>query len=52
MESFENLVGLKSGDIEKAAPNFTGGEATGREACDDAKVISAAFQSLPEVWIS
>lgn len=51
MESFKDLVGLKGGHIDEAAPNFTGGEATGREARDDTKVIGAAFESLPEVRI-
>ena len=51
MESCKDLGGLKGGHIEEAAPNFGAGEATGREARDDAEVVGAAFEGSPEVGI-
>ena len=51
VESREDLGGLEGGHIEEAAPDFGGGEAAGREACDDSEVVGAAFESAPEVGV-
>ena len=51
MESCEDLGGLGGGYIEEAAPDFGGREAAGREARDDAEVVGAAFEGVPEVGV-
>ena len=51
VESREHFGGLEAGHVEEAAPDFSGGETAGRKACDDAKVVGAAFESTPEVGI-
>ena len=51
VESREYFSGLEGGHIEEAAPNFTRGETAGCKACDDAKVVGAAFKGTPEVGI-
>ena len=51
VESREYFGGLEGGHIEEAAPDFGGGETAGRKACDDAKVVGAAFEGTPEVGI-
>ena len=51
MEGREDLAGLESRHVEKAAPDFGGGEAAGREARNDAEVVGAAFEGAPEVGV-
>jgi hypothetical protein len=51
VECCEDLGGLVGGHIEEAAPDFGRGEAAGREACDDAKVVGAALEGAPEVRV-
>ena len=51
VESREDLGGLKGRQIQEAAPDFRGGEAADREACDDTEVVGAAFESTPKVRI-
>lgn len=51
VESCEDLGGLEGGHVEEAAPDLGGGKAAGREPCDDAEVVGAAFESAPEVGI-
>lgn len=52
VKSSENFSGLESWHIEKAAPDFDGGETSGFEARDDAEIVAAAFESTPEIGIS
>ncbi len=51
VESREYFGGLEGGYIEEAALDFSRGETAGRKACDDAKVVGAAFEGTPEVGI-
>ena len=51
VEIHKNLGGLGGGHIEEAAPDFSGGEAAGHEARDDAEVVGAAFKGAPESGI-
>lgn len=52
VESREDLGGLRGRHVEEAAPDFCGGEAAGREASDDAKIVRATFEGPPEVRVS
>ena len=38
--------------VEEAAPYIAGGEAAGRDACNYAEVVGAAFEGAPEVGVS
>ena len=51
MESCENFGSLEAGHVEEPTPDVCGGEATGREACNNAEVVGAAFEGTPEVRI-
>ena len=45
VESRKNLVGLGGGHIDEPAPDVGGGDAAGREACDDAEVLRTRQRS-------
>ena len=51
MKCGEGLSSLKRRHVEEAAPNLGGGEATGHKARDDAEIIGAAFEGMPEVGV-
>ena len=52
VESSNDFIILEGGHVEKATPDFSEGEAAGYNSCDNAKVISTAFKSAPEIGIS
>ena len=51
VKSCEHLGGSEGRHIEEATPNFHAGEAAGREARDDTKIVGAAFKGPLEVGI-
>lgn len=51
VKSREDFSGLRGGHIEKAAPDFGGGEAARPETRNDSEVVGAAFECAPEVGV-
>lgn len=51
VKSCKDLGGLEGGHVKETAPNFSAGEAAGREARDDTEIVGAAFEGSPEVGI-
>ena len=51
MESREDLGSLGGGHVKEATPNLGRRKAAGCEACHDAEVVGAAFESAPEVGV-